>query len=64
MVLLDQLITTLTFEELIPAMCCIAPEIPIAIYNWLQLVFQRVRYCGRHPKSDTGLNKQLLHQEH
>jgi hypothetical protein len=53
------LITTFTFEELIPAMCCIAPEIPMAIYKFSSLVFQSVLRVLREVSipSETGFEQ-------
>ena len=52
--------TTFTFEELIPAKCCIAPEIPIAIYKLEATgfpVWPTCSLCGLQPKSETGLEQ-------
>ena len=52
------MITTFIFEELIPAKCCIAPEIPIAIYKFVATGFPvcpTCSLCDLQPKSETGL---------
>ena len=52
------MITNFTFDELIPAICWIAPEIPIAIYKLVATGFPVCPTCslwGLHPKSETGL---------
>ena len=50
-------ITTFTFDELTPAKCWIAPEIPIAIYKFDETGFPVCPTCslwGLQPKSETG----------
>ncbi len=54
------MITTLTFEELIPARCCIAPETPIAIYRFEATGFPvcpTCSLCDLQPISETGFEQ-------
>ena len=47
-------------EEFTPAKCCIAPEIPIAIYKLEATglpVWPTCSLCGRQPRSETGLEQ-------
>src|SRR5690606_6604832 len=50
--------TTIVLDELIPARCWIAPEIPIAMYRFgltANPVCPTCSSCGRQPASETGL---------
>src|SRR5699024_923508 len=52
--------TTITLEELTPARCCMAPEIPTATYNFGLMaipVCPTCSECGLQPASDTGFEQ-------